>query len=156
MAKSLNFKTGVVDYEVNGGAVISFNPSDSAFIDKFYTAVQDLDDRQGAMEADVEAAGDDPKKMFALLKGKDEEMRAVIDGLFGEGAADAIFPAMNCYALADGLPVWMNLMLAVAEEINAHVDAERKRTDPRVKAITKKYDGMVAKYDKQRKAGGRR
>ena len=62
----------------------------------------------------------------------------------------ALFPGMNCYAIADGLPAWMNLVLAIADEVNANLDEERAKADPRLKAYTGKYDEMLEKYKKER------
>lgn len=151
MPKSLKFDTGVNEYEVNGSATIRFNPTDADFIERFQKAVEELDARQGEMQAEVDGAGEDPAKMYGLLASRDADMRTAIDGLFGQGTADAVFPSINCYALADGLPVWMNFMFAIAEEITDGIEAEHGKADPRVKALGKKYDGMLAKYRKARR-----
>ena len=58
----------------------------------------------------------------------------------------ALFPDMNCYALADGLPVWINLMFAIAEEVEAAYDSEQKKTDPRVRSYDQKYQRLMTKY----------
>ena len=75
----------------------------------------------------------------------------MIDNLLGAGVADALFPGMNCYALADGLPVWINLMFAVADEVEATFTDEQKKSDPRVKAYNGKYAAMAKKYKRARK-----
>lgn len=148
MAKSLSFDTGVVEYDVNGMAKVRFNPTDSAFVERLWKAVTDLEARQGEFQEKVDEIGGDGERMFAYAGERDAEMRGVIDGLLGEGVSDALFPDMNCYALADGLPVWVNLMLAVAEEIDAAFAEQRKKGDPRAKAYNEKYADMMAKYKK--------
>lgn len=151
MAKTLSFETGVVEYEVNGAATIRFNPTDAAFVERLYQTFTDLDAKQEEFQAQVDDIGEDGERMFAYAKERDAEMRGIIDGLLGEGVADALFPDMNCYALADGLPVWINLMFAIAEEIEAAYTAEQKKSDPRLRKYDKKYAGMMAKYKKGKK-----
>lgn len=146
MARTISFDTGLVEYEINGAATVRFNPTDAAFTERLYDAFTDLDARQEEFRSKVEEIGEDGGQMFAYAKERDLEMRGIIDGLLGEGVADALFPDMNCYALADGLPVWINLMFAIADEIQAAYTAEQKRTDPRVAGYNKKYEDMMQKY----------
>lgn len=146
MAKVLSFDTGLVEYEINGAVTVRFNPTDAAFTERLYKAFTDLDARQDEFQRKVDEIGGDGAAMFAYAKERDEEMRGIIDGLLGEGVADALFPGMNCYALADGLPVWINLMFAVADEIQAAYTAEQKKTDPRVAGYNERYQGMMQKY----------
>ena len=138
MAKILSFDDGLVEYEINGKATARFNPTDAAFVERLYQAFTDLDDKQEEFQARVSEIGADGA-----------EMRKIIDGLLGEGVADALFPDMNCYALADGLPVWINLLFAVAEEIEAAYHLEQGKTDPRIKAYNARYAGMMKKYQRQ-------
>ena len=145
-SKSLSFDTGVVEYEINGMATARFNPTDAAFAERLYDAFTELDARQDEFEKRVTEIGEDGEAMFAYAKERDEEMRGIIDGLLGEGVADALFPDMNCYALADGLPVWINLMLAVADEVATAYEGERGKGDPRLKAYDGKYHDLLKKY----------
>lgn len=144
--KTLSFDQGVVTYNVNGKAKISFNPTDANFTNRLYDTFTELDARQDEVQKQVESLGNDPKAVFAYVDGRDREMRATIDGLFGEGVADALFGDMNCYALADGLPMWINLFFAIAEEVNDAIEREHKRTDPRMQAYSRKYDKLMQKY----------
>lgn len=141
MAKTLTFETGLVDYDFNGVYTARFNPTDETFISKLEGAFDSLDGIQ-------ETVKDSPFEKFAEL---DRDMRVTIDGLLGDGAADALFPNMNCYAIADGLPVWMNLVLALMDEVSEACEREFGKTDGRMKAHSKKYDAMLAKYGKGKK-----
>ena len=69
----------------------------------------------------------------------DAEMRSMIDEALGAPVCDALFGDMNVYALADGLPVWANLMLAVMDEIDTSFARQQKLTDPRISKYTAKY-----------------
>ena len=66
-------------------------------------------------------------------------MRAMIDETLGASVCDALFGGMNVYAMADGLPVWCNLLLAVMDEIDTSFAKEQKRMNPRIAKYTAKY-----------------
>lgn len=146
MAKTLKFDTGVVEYNLNGNAKVRFNPTDTAFVERLYKVFDDLAAKQDEFQKRIDGIGEDGAAMFAYASERDAEMRGLIDGLLGEGVSDALFSGMNCYALADGLPVWVNLMFAISEEIEAAYGAEQKKSDPRVRGYNKKYEAMRRKY----------
>lgn len=52
---------------------------------------------------------------------------------------------MNVYALADGLPVWMNLMLAVLDVVDAKLAQENERANPRLEKYLAKYRKGIRK-----------
>lgn len=139
MAKALSFETGLVEYEVNGAVTVRFNPTDESFVARLEQAFGTLDHLQDALAED---GG------FARFGELDREMRSVIDGLLGDGVADVLFPGMNCYAIADGLPVWMNLVLALLDEVSEAYEREFGKTDGRISEHNAKYDAMLAKYRK--------
>lgn len=139
MAKSLQFDTGLVEYDINGAAKVSFNPTDETFVHKLESAFRSLDHLQ------EEVISDEGFERFIAL---DKEMRETIDGLLGAGVADALFPNMNCYAISGGLPVWMNLVLALLDEVSEAYEREFGKTDERVRSHKAKYDAMMAKYRK--------
>ena len=66
-------------------------------------------------------------------------MRDMIDGLFAKPVCADLFGTMNVYALADGLPVWCNLMLAVIDQIDTSFAAEQKKTNPRIAKYTDRW-----------------
>lgn len=148
MAKSLSFDTGIVEYDVNGAATIRFNPTDATFIERFYRTLTELDERQDEFRKKVDAIGEDKEGMFAYAKERDRDMREKLDDMFGEGVSDALFGATNCYMLASGLPVWMNFMFAVADEIQAAFADEGEKADPRMRAYGEKYDKLMKKYQR--------
>ena len=46
---------------------------------------------------------------------------------------------MNVYALADGLPVWANLMLAILDQVDATMTREKLRTNSRIQKYTERW-----------------
>jgi len=135
--KSLNFETGIVTFSVNGACEVSFNPTDSAFVEKLFNAFDTLDQRQERYKAEVDKVAD-KREIFAIAQKQDAEMREIIDGVFGP-VSDAIFGDMNVYAMANGLPVWCNFLLAVMDEVDTTFAAQQKLTNPRIAKYTSKY-----------------
>lgn len=138
--RTLSFDTGLVEYDINGACKIAFNPTDESFTQSLYELFGELENMQNAF-----SEGD----TFEKFRDLDKDMRGKIDGLLGKGVSNALFGKMNCYAIADGLPVWLNFMLALLYEISESYEREFGKTDARVKAHEKKYGAIMAKYRKR-------
>lgn len=138
MANQLTFSTGLVEYELNGRVTVAFNPTDADFIERIFDSFDELDRRQEGYSAEIEAQTDNAG-VFAVARRMDSEMRVVIDAALGDGVAEGVFGAMNVYALADGLPVWCNLMLAIIDEMDSGFAREKKASNPRVQKYLAKY-----------------
>lgn len=136
--KELQFGSGLETYSLNGKFEVSFNPTDSAFVERLFSTFDGLDSKQESYKAEVEKLGD-RREIFAVARKRDAEMRDMIDGVLGEGCCAAVFGTMNVYALSDGLPVWANLLLAVIDEIDTTFAREQKATNPRLDKYLKKY-----------------
>lgn len=136
--KELNFESGLVSYSINGKCEVSFNPTDSNFVERIYSAFEDLDKKQESYRAQIEKMAD-KKQVFEFARERDAEMRTIIDGVFCKPVSDAIFGDMNVYAVAGGLPVWSNLLLAIMDEIDTTFSREQKATNPRIAKYMAKY-----------------
>lgn len=136
--KELNFDTGLVTYSVNGKCELAFNPTDSTFVEKLFNAFDTLDKKQEAYKAEVEKTAN-KREVFETARKMDEEMRDIINEVFGFDVCTPLFGAMNVYALADGLPVWSNLMLSIMDEVDTTFAREQKQTNSRISKYTKKY-----------------
>ena len=97
-----------------------------------------LDKKQDAYKAEVEKTAN-KREVFETARKMDEEMRDIINDVFGFDICTALFGEMNVYALADGLPVWANLMLSIMDEVDTTFARESKATNPRISKYTKKY-----------------
>ena len=142
--KELNFESGLVSYSLNGKCEVSFNPTDSNFVERLYSAFEDLDKKQESYKNQIEKM-EDKKKIFEFARERDAEMRGFIDSVFISAVSDALFGEMNVYAIANGLPVWCNLMLAVMDELDTAFAREQRTTNTRIKKYTDKYQ----KYQKK-------
>ena len=129
--RELNFDTGVVEYQVNGGSVIRFNPADTRFVEKLHKLFEKL----GATQEEIPGEG----QVFALMEQKDAAMRQNLDEVFGEGTAHSLFPDVGLYALAGGLPLWANFLLAVLDEVERAMGEQQRLASPRVEKYMAKY-----------------
>lgn len=136
--QTLNFETGLVTFSLNGKCEVTFNPTDSTFVKRLFDAFETLDSRHEAYRAEVEKMAD-KRKIFEFTQERDKEMREVIDGFFETPVCDALFGSMNVYAMAGGLPVWCNLLLAIMDQIDTTFAKEQKATNPRINKYMAKY-----------------
>lgn len=139
---ALNFQTTRKTYTVNDGAEISFDPTDINFVNRLFDLVDKLEKRQ--KEEPARDTGD----IFAAAARMDAEMRAEIDVVFGEPICEKVFGSTNVLSPAGGLPVCMNFLLAVIDEIDAASEQETKHS-PRVDAYIQKYEKKYGKYMKK-------
>lgn len=137
-SNALQIADGIVSYTINDKATIAFNPTDAAFVEQLFNTFDTLDKRQDDYKARVSTLAD-KRKIFDVAREMDAEIRELIDGVFGLPVCAELFGGMNVYALADGLPVWCNLMLAVMDEVDTTFAREQKATNPRIAKYTAKY-----------------
>lgn len=133
----IRFDTGVQSFQINGGVSVEFNPTDSDFAKKLYTLFEELETRQREYASRAENETD-TKKFLEMADQFDKEIRDKIDAVFGKPVCAEVFKT-NAMALANGLPVWANLMLAVIDQMDAGFDLEKTRLNPRVKQYTDRW-----------------
>lgn len=138
--KELNFDSGIVTYQINGKFELSVNPSDVFFVEKLYEAFELLDKKQGEYQKAVEAVKEN-KGLFDVAHKIDHEMRDIINQAFGQDVCAPLFDEVSVYAISanTGMPVWMNLMFAVLDEIDGIVNGAQKKASERLKKYTSKY-----------------
>lgn len=134
----LNFESGLNEYTLNGKVTVYFNPTDTRFAERLYTVFEALDKKQEQYKREIEQIGD-KKEVFDIANARDAEMREMLNGIFETDVCTPLFGNMNVYALADGLPVWANLMFALMDKMETEFAAEQKRMNPRIEKYTKKY-----------------
>lgn len=139
----LNFDTGLKTYSVNGACEVTFNPTDSAFVEKLFRTFDALDQKQEQYRAEIDTLSDN-REIFRVASEMDAGMRADIDAVFGKSVCAELFGDMNVYAMANGLPVWVNFLLSVIDEVDSAAQTEQKKTSSRV-------DKYIAKYRKYQK-----
>lgn len=141
--KELNFDTGLITYTINKTCEVTFNPTDTNFIERLYTAFDNLDKKQETYKATIEKMKEEnPSEIFSFARNLDTEMRQILDDLFEVPVSEALFGSMNAYAMANGLPGWCNLLLTVMDEIDASYMKEQKAMNPRLAKYTAKYQKL--------------
>lgn len=135
--KELKITTGVQEYHLNDKCTVVFNPSDPAFADKLYTAFDALKKKQDARDNNVEKMS--AREMFDWLRNMDAEMRETIDGVFEQPVCEPLFGNVSVYAIADGAPLWMNLMVAIMDELDEGIKREKAFHSEKLAKYTAKY-----------------
>lgn len=136
--ETINVDVGLKSYNLNGICEVSFNPTDSAFVEKLFAVFDDLDRTQEEYQAKVNGTST-ARELFDATRELDGEMREKVNSIFDKDVCTPLFGGMNVYAFADGFPVWANLLLAVMDVIDSDILAERKKSDARIAKYTAKY-----------------
>lgn len=101
--KKVIIDSGVQEYSLNDKCSVFFNPADTEFADRIYTAFEELRKKQEKRTLDLEKMT--TRETFDYLKQLDREMRDTIDGVFGQPVCEPLFGSMSVYASAGGTPV---------------------------------------------------
>ena len=142
--KDIVFDTGIVTYSVNGKCDVTFNPTDPIFVKRLYSVIEQLEKKQAEYESLFES-NPEPKALFDASEEMNREMRELVDGIFDTPVCDKLFGNVSIYSLANGLPLWANLLFAIMDEIDMAIGKEEKATNPRIEKYTAKY----AKYKRK-------
>jgi hypothetical protein len=134
--KELNFDLGLNEYDLGGKVTVQFNPTDVSFLEKLSESFATLDRIQEEVKREEIS---DEKDVYNLAKNLDTKMREIIDTLFGQDVCTPLFGEMNLFASAGGLPVWANLMLAIADEVQASMQGELEKRNDKIRKYTEKY-----------------
>jgi len=134
--KELNFDLGLNEYNLGGKVTVKFNPTDVSFLEKLSDSFATLDRIQEEVKREEIT---EEKDVYNLAKNLDRKMRDIIDALFGEDVCTPLFGEMNLFSSAGGLPVWANLMLAIADEVQTSMQGELKERENKIRKYTEKY-----------------
>ena len=134
--KELNFDLGLNEYDLGGKVTVQFNPTDVSFLEKLSESFATLDRIQEEVKREEIS---DEKDVYNLAKNLDTKMREIINSLFGQDVCTPLFGEMNLFASAGGLPVWTNLMLAIADEVQASMQGELEKRNDKIRKYTEKY-----------------
>lgn len=145
--KELSFDNGLVSYSLNGKCEVSFNPADRVFAEKLYKAIDTMD----KLQSEYAKKGEElqaPEGAFDLARERDEKMAEVLDGLFGVPVCATAFVDMSPCAFASGFPVWLNLMLAIADEMDDNIGCIKNQAEARIAKYKAKYQKYANRFHK--------
>lgn len=134
----LKIESGIKEYDLNGKVTVLFNPTDTMFIERCFDTFSSLDDIQTSFQEKVTQATDNAT-LFTVAKEMDAEIRGKINALFGFDVCTPLLGDMSICALAGGLPIWANIMLAMIDEMDGSFANEKKQRNPRLDKYIKKY-----------------
>lgn len=137
----LNFDTGVKTYDINGVCEISINPTDSLLTSRLLSLVSRLDEKREQYARDIDNA--EIEDIFDIASKFEADVRAEIDAALGTPVCDAVFGNMSVMSMANGLPVFCNLVFAILDEIDAGWESENAKTNARIAKYTDKYKKKV-------------
>lgn len=134
----ISVNTGIKEFNLAGKVSVFFNPSDVTFAKKIYDVFMALEDKQREYIDRLKEVGEEPE-IFAIGHEMDAEMRELINGIFGIDVITPLIGDCNVYALADGLPIWANLLTAILDVMDETVKEETQKSKQRVEKYTSKY-----------------
>ena len=135
--QQLNISTGLVTYKLNDACEITINPTDFAFVEKLYAVFEELDKKQEDYKAEINAA--EKREVFAVANRMDKELREMVNSVFAVDVCTALFGNMSVCAMADGLPLWANLLLGIIDVVDDSFVSEQQKTSARITKYSSKY-----------------
>lgn len=119
------------------GRVVMFNPADQEFAEVLYALVHRIGEIHKAKNEQRKAEPDILKK-FEINRAEDQEMRAEVDTVFGEGFCDDVFQT-RLFALSDGMTVVENFLFALLDELDESITANMAKRESKIHRYTEKY-----------------
>lgn len=135
---NLSVNTGVVEYTLNDTVKLRINPTDPAFAKRIFGRFSELESEDKAWREKISNTND-AEELLRVYDEGDAMFRRAIDDTLGEGVADAVLGDVSALAFADGFPVWMNIFIAILDEMDVKVKQELKASNPRMEKYLKKY-----------------
>lgn len=121
----------------NTGRVVMFNSADQEFAEVLYALVHRIGEIHKAKNEQRKAEPDILKK-FEINRAEDQEMRAEVDAVFGEGFCGDVFQT-RLFALSDGMTVVENFLFALLDELDESITANMAKRDDKLRKYTEKY-----------------
>lgn len=134
MENNLLLDGGLVTYRINGKCEILFNPSDINYLRRINEAFEKLSSIYDKY-ANMEATDDE---VFQIARERDEAMVTVINEAVNADINTALDGISIC-AFAGGLPIWLNLILALIDTMDDSAKNIEKEANEKIKKYTKKY-----------------
>lgn len=131
---NINFNDGFKEYTINNdeNKKIRFNPSDFGMLGRIKRATNEIE-KIGKKYEDIDVKDENA---VALIDECDKEIREQINYIFNNDICSTLFGTSNCVSLCGGQPVYMNFMDAVLPVLQKDIEAEKKKSDEKIKKYT--------------------
>lgn len=142
--QNIKFDDGYKEFTINGdpNKVIRFDPTDFAIIERFNTAMKNIEKSTEEMEDVVlDGKGDpaDELETSANTVAKvNEYIRGQIDYIFDSPVAEIVFGNKSPLATSKGIPLFERFITAALSVIEKEVKAEMRASEKRVDKYTSK------------------
>ncbi len=137
---NLTFDSGVRDLELSDGkdrsVVVRFNPYDVMFIATVMDAAEKLDAVQQELTA---FNGETWREIYEACVDADKKMREILDGIFNVPICEELFSGQSVHAIGNGFPAWANLLVAILDNMDAGLEAEKTKAQTRIRKYSGKY-----------------
>lgn len=129
----LNIQTGLKTFQLNDKVEVSFNPTDTRFVKKLQDTFVQLENKREEYDELLQG-----KTTFEAMEEMDKSFRAIINTLFDKDICTPLFGEVNVNALADGMPLWVNLYLAIIDVVDGELKDAEKPSE-RLQKYVEKY-----------------
>lgn len=136
--KEIKIDTGLVTYNLNDVVQVTFNPTDIVFGEKLFNIFDQLDAKQKEYLDNINSKKDN-RELFEYGRLLDKEMRDHINSLFDMDIVTPLIGDISVYALADGMPIWANILTALVDEMDSAATKNNELSKKRIAKYTKKY-----------------
>lgn len=136
--ETIQFDSGIREFNLNGLGVLRFNPCDPNLYTRFMEAVDSLADLEKELSRQAKAASEDARgtTILKLLKDADRQMKQTLSHVFGEGNDfEVLLGGVNLLAVGNnGQRVITNLFAALQPVLLLGAEAcARQQTDAAVR-----------------------
>lgn len=151
--KFLNIDTGIKTFVLKPSdkedgedeVSVRFNPTDTNLAHRIYDTFDELSSTEEEYQKRLDAAAG-TAEVFEITEELDAHMREKVNALFDKDICTAIAGDTNMYAMAGGMPIWANLVLAIFDEMEDTYSVEQKLHSEKMKKYTDKYNNSRSKY----------
>lgn len=132
----IQINTGAREFNLGGKVSVWFNPTDTTFLERMRDVFLQMQSKQ----EDIARRIADAEDVYEESRKIDAEMRDALKNIFGVDVVTPLIGDMNVYALADGLPIWAQILISTMDVIQKTVEEERNKSVQKIKEYTEKYD----------------
>ena len=113
--ENLNLDLGAVEYRIQGGGVLRFNPADPNVYGRFLDSHKSLEQIQRTFQQKARSV-QDGKQVLALLQEADQELKKLLEGVFPGNDFQQVLGGVNLLAVgSNGKTVAENLLTALEQ-----------------------------------------